>query len=739
MKNNSIVTNEHNIKGTVHKITYRNDKNGYTVAVVHVGRENITAVGTMPFLSAGESASFEGDFVIHPVFGKQFSVKRYEQKTPESTAAILKYLSSGAIRGVGQSTAIKIVERFGNQSLSIIENHPEELSSISGISLSKAMAISDEYKSQFSVRDISILLSPYGISPDTCVKTYKKLGSDCAKRIKENPYILCDNDLGISFETIERIAYDFDIPADSQTRLFAGIEYILTANLLNGHTCLPKKKLLSVAVKLLQIDYYRLDDICNKMVTAFRLTANQIGEDIYLSLPDYFYAEDYISARIKLSISKNTVQAVDELEIDAVENKLGIKFHATQRQAIKLALSENIMILTGGPGTGKTTAINGIIQLFARRNADIILAAPTGRAAKRMTEITGRDAKTIHRLLDAEWVDGTKTRFARNERNPLPCDVLIVDESSMLDTMLLEALLRATKTSCKIIFVGDADQLPSIAAGNILSDLVKSNAVPTVALHKVFRQSNNSLIVRNAHSIINNETPDLSDNSNDFFFIQKNNSADVISTVLELCRDRLPQKYGFDPLSDIQVLCPSRKFETGSINVNSLLQQALNSNIDFSPKLSYKGLLYCKGDKVMQTKNNYDIQWEKQNGENGFGVFNGDIGYITDIDISSHTVKVCYDDKSVMYASDNLSEIEPAYAVTVHKSQGSEFECVVMPLFAIPNKLAYRNLLYTAVTRAKKLFIAVGDKLLFLKMCANDKKTLRYTLLKELLVDNVNK
>lgn len=739
MKNNSIVTNENRIKGTVHKITYKNDQNCYTVAVVRVGRENVTAVGTMPFLSVGESATFEGDFVIHPVFGKQFSVKKYEQKTPENTAAILKYLSSGAIRGVGQSTAIKIVERFGNQSLSIIENHPEELSSISGISLSKAMAISDEYKSQFSVRDISILLSPYGISSDTCVKIYKKFGPDCAQKIKENPYILCGNDLGVSFETTERLAYDFNIPADSLTRLYAGIEYILTANLLNGHTCLPKKKLLSVAVKLLQIDYYRLDDICNKMVSAFRLISNQIGDDIYLSLPDYYYAEDYISARIKSALSKKTVQAVDELEIDAVENNLGIKFDRSQRQAIKLALSENIMILTGGPGTGKTTALNGIIQLFERRNADIILAAPTGRAAKRMTEITGRDAKTIHRLLDAEWVDSAKTRFARNERNPLPCDVLIVDEASMLDTMLLEALLRATKISCKIFFVGDADQLPSIAAGNILSDLVKSNAVPTVALRKVFRQSNNSLIVRNAHLIINNQTPDLSDNSNDFFFIQKNNSADVISTVLELCRDRLPQKYGFDPLSDIQVLCPSRKFETGSINVNSLLQQALNSNIDFSSKLSYKGLLYCKGDKVMQTKNNYDIQWEKQNGENGFGVFNGDIGYITDIDISSHTVKVCYDDKSVMYASDNLSEIEPAYAVTVHKSQGSEFECVVMPLFAIPNKLAYRNLLYTAVTRAKKLFIAVGDKQLFLKMCANDKKTLRYTLLKELLVDNVNK
>lgn len=739
MKNNPIVTNEQHIKGIVNKITYRNDQNGYTVAVVRVGRENVTAVGTMPFLSVGESASFEGDFVIHPVFGKQFSVKKYEQKTPESTSAILKYLSSGAIKGVGQSTAIKIVQRFGNQSLNIIENHPEELSSISGISLSKAIAISNEYKNQFSVRDISILLSPYGISPDTCVKTYKKLGSDCAKKIKENPYILCNNDLGISFETAERMAYDFNIPADSLTRLYAGIEYILNANLLNGHTCLPKKKLLSVAVKLLQVDYYRLDDICNKMVSVFRLISNQIGDNTYLSLPDYYYAEDYISARIKSSVLRKSVQAVDELEIDAVENNLGIKLDYSQRQAIKLALSENIMILTGGPGTGKTTALNGIIQLFERRNADIILAAPTGRAAKRMAEITGREAKTIHRLLDAEWVDGTKTRFARNERNMLPCDVLIIDEASMLDTMLLEALFRATKLSCKIIFVGDADQLPSISAGNILGDLVNSNTVPTVALRKVFRQSNNSLIVRNAHSIINNETPDLTDNSNDFFFIQKNNSDDVLSTVLELCSDRLPKKYGFDPLIDIQVLCPSRKFETGSTNVNSLLQQTLNPNISFSPQLNYKGLLYCTGDRVMQIKNNYDIQWEKENGENGFGVFNGDIGYITHVDISSHTVRVSYDDKSVVYASDNLSEIEPAYAVTVHKSQGSEFECVVMPLFAIPNKLAYRNLLYTAVTRAKKLFIAVGDKQLFFKMCANDKKTLRYTLLKELLIDNVNK
>ena len=736
MKDSTARKSENVIKGTVQRITYRNEQNGYTVAVVRAGRENVTAVGIMPFLAVGESGEFVGEYVVHAVYGNQFSVKNYERKTPQTAAAVLKYLSSGAIKGIGQSTAIKIVEKFGSNALDIIENHPAELALINGISRNKAMAISEEYKKQFGLKDITLLLSPYGVSPDKCVKIYKTFGADCAKRIKDNPYILCKHDLDFSFETVERIASDLGIPADDEQRLCAGVDYVLRGNLLNGHTCLPESKLLPVAVKLLESDYYRIEGIVGKMTAAFELSAKTVNGEKFLSIPEYFSAEEYIAARVRASVNRTGIEEIDELEIDYVENKLGIKFEQKQRQAVRLAFRDNIMILTGGPGTGKTTAISGIIELFERRNANIILAAPTGRAAKRMTELTRREAKTVHRLLEVEWVEGGKTRFARNERNPLACDVLIVDEASMLDVLLFEALLRSVKISCKIILVGDIDQLPSISAGNVLSDLIQSGEVSFVALEEIFRQSKESLIVSNAHAIINNRQPDLSNGGGDFFFITRDTSGKVRDTVLDLCSTRLPEAYEFDSLRDIQVLCPSRKFETGSLNINNLLQQFLNPNVQNGAHLSYKGVYFYKGDKVMQIKNNYDLPWEKEGGECGFGVFNGDVGFITEVNAAAGFVRVLYDDKFVSYSFEALGEIELAYAITVHKSQGSEFDCVVMPLFGVPAPLAYRNLLYTAVTRAKKLFVAVGDKGVFAKMCANDKKTLRYTLLKEFLTQD---
>ena len=728
-----MTADENRIKGTVHKITYRNDSNGYTVAVIRVGRQNVTAVGVMPFLSEGESAEFEGEYVLHPVYGKQFSVKSFERKTPETASAVLKYLSSGAIKGVGPSTAIKIVERFGADSLNIIENHYAELATINGISASKAAAINAEFKRRYGIKDITLLLSPYGVSPERCVRIYKTLGAECANDVKENPYLLCKYDFDISFEQTERMAYDFGISPDSEQRLCAGIEYILKSNLANGHTCLPKSKLLPVACKLLGSDYHRLESVCDFLVQSLALSSERIDDEVFLALPEYYFAEEYIAARIKAGMARNESLPVDELEIDYVENKLGIKFEHKQRDAIRMAFENNIMILTGGPGTGKTTALNGIIKLFEMRDAEITLAAPTGRAAKRITELTGYEAKTIHRLLEAEWVEDGKTRFARNERNPLTCDVLIVDESSMLDALLFEAIMRSVRLSCKIILVGDADQLPSISAGNVLGDLVNSGKVPYIALKKIFRQSSESLIVSNAHAIIGGEIPDLSNNSGDFFFLTRDSAQSVTDTVLELCSKRLPDAYGFDGIRDIQVLCPSRKYETGSLNNNNLLQQFLNANVK-GVHLSYKGVYYYRGDKVMQIKNNYDLQWEKPDGETGFGVFNGDVGFITEVNAAAGSLSVLFDDnRKVMYTAETLGEIELAYAITIHKSQGSEFDCVVMPVFGVPAPLAYRNLLYTAVTRAKKLFVAVGDRQTFVKMCQNDKKTLRYTLLKEFL------
>lgn len=735
MKDIETLDTVQSIKGTVNRISYRNDQNGYTVASVRSGRENITVVGIMPFLAEGESADFTGKYVIHPAYGKQFSAEKYERKTPRTASAILKYLSSGAIKGIGPSTAIKIVEKFGKDSLDIIENNPQELAIINGISLSKATQIGVQFRNQFGLKEITLMLSPYGVSPERCVKIYKELGTDCEKKIKDNPYVLLSHDLDFAFETVERMAFDFGISPDNEQRLCAGIAYILRRNLLNGHTALPESKLLPVAVKLLESDSFRIESIIGKMTAAFELYTKVIGDEKFLSLPEYFAAEEYIAARIKACSAASCVERVDELEIDYVENKLGIKFEEKQREAIRLAFSKNIMILTGGPGTGKTTTLNGIIELLERRETDVILAAPTGRAAKRMTELTGRNAKTIHRLLEAEWVDGEKTRFSRNERNPLSCDVLIVDEASMLDTLLFESLLRSVKISCKIILVGDSDQLPSISAGNVLGDLIQSNLVFCVSLTEIFRQSGESLIVNNAHLIINDKKPDLSNKNGDFYFLPRESGQAVLDTVIDLCSTRLPESYGFDAKRDIQVICPSRKFETGSLNNNNLLQQFLNADAAKGAHLSYKGVYFFKGDKVMQIKNNYDLPWEKENGETGFGVFNGDVGFVVDLDAAAGIMRVLYDDRIVTYAQENLSEIELAYAITVHKSQGSEFDCVVMPVFAVPAPLAYRNLLYTAITRAKKLFIAVGDRQQFYKMCENDKKTLRYTLLKEFLCE----
>ena len=737
MSKNSNFDAKEELCGVVEKITYSNETNGYTVAVLRSGKERVTVVGTFPFLSEGETLKLTGNFIVHPTYGSQFSATSFERTAPSNVAGILRYLSTGVIKGVGPSTATKIIEKFGADSLNIIQNHPEELSAIKGISLQKAYSISEEYSKQFGIRDVMLLLSPYEIGVERCAVIYRELGKDAVEKIKENPYLLCGGDMEISFAKAEIIASDFGISSDNELRLSAGIEYILLKNLMNGHTCLPRKKLVAVAMELLESDFHRIESVCDKMVERLVIVSKRIADEEFLALPDYYYAEEYIAAR--LSATKRNIKIadiIDDLEIDYVENKLGIKFEDLQRQAVKKAFDSGVLVLTGGPGTGKTTTLNAIIRLFEMRDMAIQLAAPTGRAAKRMTELTGREAKTIHRLLEAEWGAGGKQQFCRNERNPLECDVIIVDEASMIDTLLFENLLKALRLSCRIIIVGDANQLPSVSAGNVLNDILLSEKFSSIRLKKVFRQAMESTIIRNAHAIIENEEIDLSNKGKDFFFVHKNSSWEVCNTVLELCTERLSNAYGFDSFSDIQVLCPSRKMECGSLNLNNLLQSVLNPREDKSPQFSYKGVYMRKGDKVMQIKNNYDIMWERKNGEIGTGVFNGDVGIITDIDIRGGIVKVQYEDRVATYLSDNLSELELAYAVTVHKSQGSEFECVVIPLFDIPSKLKYRNLLYTAVTRAKKLLVLVGTEKNFYDMVENDRKTLRYTMLKEFINEN---
>jgi len=725
------------ISGLIEKITYSNKQNGYTVCTVKLGKEHLTVVGTLPFVSVGDNVKFVGQYIVHPVYGKQFSADMYETVAPKTVAAILRYLSSGVIKGVGPATAERIVEKFGSESLDIIQNHPEELELIRGISHEKAMTISNEYKKQFGIRDLMLMLSPYDISLEKCIRVFQVLGTTAAEKIKENPYILCTESIDFPFEKVERIAFDFGISPDNELRLFSGVEYILRKNLLNGHTCLPRKKLVHVATDLLESVDYRIDSICDKMIERMIVYSKTVDNDDFLMLPEYHNAEEYIAARLLAGKNYNKSNIViEELEIDYVENKLGIKFEKLQRNAIKSAFENGVFVLTGGPGTGKTTTLNAIIELFEQRDVTLQLAAPTGRAAKRISELTGREAKTIHRLLEVEWTSADEQKFARNERNPLECDVVIVDEASMIDTLLFESLLRALKISCHIILVGDTDQLPSVSAGNVLNDILASQKYSSVCLKKVFRQAMTSTIITNAHSIINGEPCNLSNKNEDFFFLHRDNAYDVCNTVLELCETRLPQAYNFNNLTDIQVLCPSRKSNTGTVNLNNLLQSILNPHKKNQPQLAYKGIYYRIGDKVMQIKNNYDIEWKRSDGEMGFGVFNGDVGYISSIDLKSGIISVNFDDRIATYFTENIGELELAYAVTVHKSQGSEFECVILPLYDIPPQLLYRNLLYTAVTRAKKLLIVIGDERIFNKMAENNRKTLRYTLLKEFLIEN---
>ena len=725
------------ISGIIKKITFRNEANAYTVAVLKTKTEEITVVGTLPFVNEGDSVDLEGDYTVHATYGEQFKVSSFTQRTPENSAAILRYLSSGAIKGVGPTTAIRLVEKFGEDTLDVIQNHPSDMANLKGISMQKAMQIHEEYQKQFGVRDIMVMLSKYNIAPDRCVGIYRKFGVNAIEIIKSNPYVLCEEGIDFPFELTEEIAVDNQFDMSSELRVSAGLEYVLRKNLYNGHTCLPRNKFISVACKLLGVNDSVAEICCDRLIQCFRLCSEEIDGIEFLSIPEFHNAEEHIAARL-CSVKRfiNTSVTVDELEIENVENRLGIQFENLQRQAIFEAFESGILVLTGGPGTGKTTTLNAIIKLFENRNLNIELAAPTGRAAKRMTELTGREARTIHRMLEVEWGENDRPYFNRNEKNPLECDVIIVDEASMIDALLFDNLLKALRLSCRIILVGDSDQLPSIGAGNVLGDILAADVFPSIRLKKVFRQAAQSAIVNNAHAIIRGEEAQFNLQGSDCFFMKRADKYQTLETLVSLVCERLPQAYGVDPLTDIQVLCPSRMMDTGTLNINNVLQSNLNPFTKNKRQLAYKGVYFREGDKVMQIKNNYDITFTKDNGETGSGVFNGDVGYIIDIDIRGGILRVRYDDRVVTYFAEDLQELELAYAVTVHKSQGSEYDYVIIPLCDIPSRLVYRNLLYTAVTRAKKMLILVGDESIWYAMAENDRKTLRYTALQKFLKEN---
>lgn len=722
------------LSGTVEEIVFHNVDSGFTVLELMTDDEYVTAVGVIPEIAPGEELRLRGNWVMHQTFGRQFRVELFERSMPSSSADLYKYLASGAVPGIGAKTAEKIIERFGEDSFEILEKYPEKLTVIKGISPNRAEKISKAFNEQFAVRQIMISLERFGMKPFECLKAYKAFGAAASDVISRNPYELCSDPINIGFERAETIAQALPQPPENIFRQKAGIVHVIKHNLNNGHTCLPRRKLLLPCSQLLEITTDDVDVIIDSLIEEKKLINRIINEEEFIFLPHIYEAEISVAERIDVLLrfppaGKPTLMQ----DIENVEKRECIIYDDKQKSAIVTAVEKGLLILTGGPGTGKTTTLNGIIKLFEMQGLDISLTAPTGRAAKRLSEITGKEAKTIHRLLEVEWDKNDRPYFSRNMKNPIKADVLVIDELSMVDVVLFANLLYALPLGCRVVLVGDSNQLPAVGAGNVLHDLIDSGRLPVVELDKVFRQAQKSRIVTNAHDIVNGKMPDLSVKDNDFFFINRNNNSSVCNTVVDLCTNRLPKAYNFSVLNDIQVLCPSRKGETGSVYLNKALQSVINPPDKSKNEITFAGKVFREGDKVMQIKNNYDILWSRED-EDGSGVFNGDIGIIDKIDRISSTVKIVFDDdKTALYSIDGLTEIEHAYAMTVHKSQGNEFDAVVMPVFSVVPNLCYRNLLYTAVTRAKKILVLVGNEGVVRTMTENNSKSKRYSALKDFL------
>ncbi|MFR8001542.1 MAG: ATP-dependent RecD-like DNA helicase [Hydrogeniiclostridium sp.] len=717
------------ISGSVEQIVFRNEKNGYTILEINDGRELVTAVGSMPWVSVGEELRIMGIWVRHPTFGTQFKVEAFERYKPATASAILKYLSSGAVKGIGPSLAAQIVEAFGENTLEVMEKEPERLASIKGISAAKARKFSHEIQRAHGIREAMVRLGGYGISPEEALRIWKQYGPQCTDLIQENPYYLCEDGVDIDFSRVDTIAASMERPQDDNGRIRAGIVYVLKHNVKNGHTCLPADKLCAVAVSLLGVEpdlvSGNLEELCNEQ----SLISLWVGEQEMIFLPRYFRSELYIAERIDMAIKfpAQSIGGADEY-IARLEQEFGMEYAALQKQAIREALSKGMLILTGGPGTGKTTTLNAVIRLLEMKGEKVLLAAPTGRAAKRMSELTGREAKTIHRLLQVNWDENDKPVFSKNEKDLLECDAIVLDELSMVDVSLFEALLRAMPMGCRLIMVGDCDQLPSVGPGNVLGDLIASGRIPVVQLNEIFRQSMQSLIVTNAHRIIAGQPPELAVRSSDFFFLPCGEPESLPRLIVDLCARRLPASYGYSPYTDIQVLAPGRKGEVGTNELNKKLQAVINPPERGKKEITLNGTLFREGDKVMQIKNDYDLPWTKADGTMGEGIFNGDLGILLEIDRRSSSLTVQMDDRLVVYETETAgNELELAYAMTVHKSQGSEFQAVIIPMFPGPSQLYYRNLLYTAITRAKSLLILAGTKETIYRMVENNRKTKRYT------------
>lgn len=731
------------ITGYVDHIVYHNADNGYTVLNLINAEMEITCVGIFSAISEGENIEVSGEYVEHPTYGRQFKVNHFEEKEPTDELSMERYLGSGAIKGVGAALAARIVRRFKTDTFRIIEEEPERLAEVKGISERKAMEIAEQVEEKKDLRQAMIFLQKYGITLNLAVKIYNTYGQQVYGILKENPYKLADDIQGIGFRIADEIAARVGIRTDSDFRIRSGILYALLQASIDGHTYLPEDELTRRASELLEIDEELIKKHYMDLAIERKLIIKEKKEQIQIYALSYYYMESNCAVLLEnLDIGYDVPDIEMTQRIRKIEKQTGVELDEKQVTAVKEAVSNGLLVITGGPGTGKTTTINTIIKYFELEGMDIFLAAPTGRAAKRMSEMTGYEAKTIHRMLElAGGVEGG-AGFERNENNPLETDVIIIDEMSMVDISLMHSLLKAIVPGTRLILVGDVNQLPSVGAGCVLKDIIDSECFHVVKLTKIFRQASQSDIIVNAHKINRGEEVALDNKSMDFFFLKRYDADVIISVVIQLIQQKLPKFVNATPY-DIQVLTPMRKGLVGVERLNRILQQYLNPPDHTKKEHEYGDGLFREGDKVMQTKNNYQIEWEVQSKygfavEKGLGIFNGDMGIVRKINDYTETMTIEFDEgRMVDYSFKMLDELELAYAITIHKSQGSEYPAVVIPLLNGPKMLMNRNLLYTAVTRARKCVTLVGNDVTFYEMAANTTEQKRYSGLKDRLMENV--
>lgn len=725
------------LTGSIEHVIYANEDNGF--AICDLGTESgdlITITGTLPYVGEGDSVTVYGKWVHNPKYGRQFRVETCERQMPADANSMLRYLASGAIKGIGPKIAQRIVDEFGDETFDVIEHHPEWLANVSGISRKSAKSIGADFAEKAGIRSAMMFFRDFFGAAAT-VRIYKRYGGNAVELAKKNPYRLCEEIEGIGFERADRMARDLGLATDSEDRICSGICYLLSSNAqANGHVCLPRDKTVQGAARLLGVDETAVNDALELLLAQEKVHAERLGGIELLYDKKQYENEKYIAT--KLLLLDRVCPAMETANIgafiDREQAETGVRYADLQRRAISDALENGVMLLTGGPGTGKTTVVRALLHIFSSMGLKIALTAPTGRAAKRLSESTSCEARTIHRLLEYGGEEsGGRGRFMRDESNLLEENVLIVDEASMVDSLLMGALLRAVKPGSRLVLIGDADQLPSVGAGNVLRDLIDSGRFATVRLTEIFRQAQKSLIVTNAHAINRGELPRLDVKDNDFFFMPRSEDASITATVAQLCGTRLPRTYGEMATTGTQVIVPSRKGEAGTEHLNVVLQATLNPPSPEKREHRFREITYREGDRVMQVRNNYDMEWERDNGMTGAGIFNGDVGVIESIDPTDGNMRIRFEDRTVTYEFSLLEDLEPAYAVTVHKSQGCEYPIVILPLGNVPPMLRSRNLLYTAVTRAQCIVIVVGREDVLADMVRNNRQTMRYTGLSERL------